>query len=216
MTNSNKATRVAAEASARKVTRIYKVAKTAFFDATDMLACIEVLEAGNQPDVLRSLESEGADRAADLIQKALLMRLLMTAMTAYDPMRPGDFHLKVGMDLIAEDIPRRFILQRDGDLSRIEAAETRWAECLQFEPLSRLRKYRNKFVAHLSDPPAGMKDPIVPELFALARMTAEVAEHLAHGTGHFPSLRSQVTPYQNSGGVLWEKWKPNRDTLSDT
>jgi hypothetical protein len=216
MTDSNKATRVAAEAAARKVNRIYKVARTAFFEATDMLACIELLEASNQPDVLRSLESERADLAAGLIQKALFGRLLMTAMTAFDPVQSGDFHLKAGMDLIAEDIPRRFILQRGGDLSKIKAAERGWAECLQFEPRDRLRKYRNKFVAHLSDPPAGMKDPIVSELFALARMTAEVAEHLAHGTGTFPSLRSQVVPYQDSGGVLWEKWKPNRDTLSDT
>src|SRR6266540_2141962 len=98
MTNSNKATRVAAEAATRKVNRIYKVAKTAFFEATDMLACIEVLEAINQPDVLRSLESKRADLAAGLIQKALFGRLLMTTMTAFDRPQSGDFHLKVGMN----------------------------------------------------------------------------------------------------------------------
>ena len=196
-----------AKAAATKAERIYKVARIAFFEAIDIRACIEALEASNQPEVLRSLNNARAAHAADLIQKALFGRLLITVMTAFDPVKRGDFHLKVGMDLIGEEIPRMAVLQRGGKLDDIQAAERRWAECLNFEPRDRLRTYRNKSVAHLSDPPDGMEDPIISELFALARMTAEVAEHLAHGTGFAAvSLESQMIPFRESSRAFWGKW----------
>jgi hypothetical protein len=194
-----------------KVERILKVAKIAFLEAIDIRACIEALEASNQPDVSQSLDDAKAARAAQLTQKALFGRLLMEVMTAFDPLRnSGDYHLRVGMKLIAQDIPRRAVLQRGGKIDDIEAAEHCWAKCLNFEPLERLRTYRNKFVAHLSDPPAGMKDPMISELFDLARMTAEVAEHLARGTGIVAvSLESQVIVYRESSHAFWGKWKAN-------
>jgi hypothetical protein len=99
----------AAREAAKKAERIYKVAHIAFFEAIDVRACIETLEASNQSGVLQSLENANAARAAGLIQKALFGRLLMEVMTALDPVRcEGDFHLRVGMDLISEEIPRVF------------------------------------------------------------------------------------------------------------
>jgi len=191
-----------------KVERILKVAKIAFFEAIDMRACIEALEASNQSNVSRSLDDAKAALAAELIQKALFGRLLMEVMTAFDPEKQGDFHLKVGMNLIRQDVPRKIVLQRGGKIEDIEAAERCWTRCLNFEPFERLRTYRNKFVAHLSDSPAGMKDPIISELFDLARMTAEVAENLAHGTGVATvSLESQVMPHQESSRAFWAPWR---------
>jgi hypothetical protein len=53
-----------------------------------------------------------------------------------------------------------------------------------------------------------MKDPIISELFNLARMTADVAELLAHGTGIAAvSLESQVIPFRDSSRAFWDKWK---------
>jgi hypothetical protein len=74
-----------AKVAAAKVKLIYKVARIAFFEATDIRACIEALEASNQADVLRSLENANAARAAGFIQKALFGRLLIGVMTAFDP-----------------------------------------------------------------------------------------------------------------------------------
>jgi hypothetical protein len=194
--------------AAKKLERILKVAKTAFFEAIDIRACIECLEASNEAAVLRSLNDAKAVRAADLIRQALFGRLLVEVMTAFDPRKPGDFHLRAGMDLLVEPIPRLALLERGGKLEDIEAAEHRWAECLSFEPLARLRMYRNKKVVHWSDPPDGVKDPIISELFALARMTAEVAEHLAHATRFAAvSLDSQVVPFRDSSRAFWGKWK---------
>ena len=44
-----------AKATAAKVEQILKVAKASFFDAIDFLGCIEMLEAGNRPEIVQSL-----------------------------------------------------------------------------------------------------------------------------------------------------------------
>jgi hypothetical protein len=198
-----------AKATAAKVERILKVARVAFFNAIDFLNCIEALEAGNRSEILRSLEAANAGPAADLVQKALFERLLMGVMTTFDPVRRGDFHLGVGMKLVAEKAPRIVLCQmRGANLADIEAAERRWKECLDFESLDALRTYRNKVVAHLSEYPADTDKPIVHQLFDLAAMTAKVAELLAHGTGIAAvSLESQVIPFRESSRAFWEKWK---------
>jgi hypothetical protein len=197
-----------AKAPAAKVERILKVAKFAFVDAIDFLGCIELLEEGNRQDIFQSLASAKASRAADLIQRALFGRVLMEVLTAFDPVRPGDFHLGVGMKLVAEEAPRIALCGMKGaNLANIEAAERRWAECLNFESLDALRTYRNKVVAHLSEYPADEEKPIVRHLFHLAAMTAKVAELLAHGTGIAAvSLDSQVVPFRESSRAFWEKW----------
>jgi hypothetical protein len=59
----------------------------------------------------------------------------------------------------------------------------------------------------MSDYSADMEQPVVHQLFELARMTAEVAEHLAHGTGIAAvSLESQVGLFRESGRAFWDKW----------
>jgi|SRR6516164_1738294 len=198
-----------AKATAAKVEQILKVAKASLVDAIDFLGCIEMLEAGNRPEVIQSLAAAKAARAADLIQRALFGHCLMSVMTAFDPVRSGDFHLRVGMTLVAEQTPRMALGEMKGtSLVDIEAAERRWAECLNFEHLESLRTYRNKSVAHMSQFPADMQQPVVRHLFDLAKMTAKVAELLAHGTGIAGvSLESQIVPFRESGCAFWEKWK---------
>jgi hypothetical protein len=202
-----------AKATAAKVEQILKVAKASFFDAIDFLGCIEMLEAGNRPEIVQSLAAAKAGHAADLIQRALFGHCLMSVMTAFDPVLPGDFHLRVGMTLVAEQTPRMTLRKRRGtNFADIEEAERRWAECLNFEYLESLRTYRNKSVAHMSRFPANMQQPVVRQLFDLAAMTAKVAELLARGTGIAGvSLESQVTPFQESSRAFWEKWKTAQD-----
>jgi len=95
-----------------------------------------MLEASNEPDVIASINNAKAADALDLIQKALLGRLVVGVTGALAPRRdPGDFHLRVGMDLIREEVPRQTILLKGGalKLADIETAERRWAECLDYE-----------------------------------------------------------------------------------
>jgi hypothetical protein len=197
-----------AKATAAKVERILKIARVAFFDAIDTLSCIEVLEASNRPEIIQSLAAANAGRAAELIEKALFGRVLMQVMTAFDPVRPDDFHLGVGMKLVADKVPRIVLCKSKGThLADIKAAERNWAKCVNFKPLDSLRTYRNKVVAHLSEYPADKDKPIVSQLFDLAKMTAKVAELLAHGTGIAAvSLESQVVPFRESSRALWERW----------
>ena len=116
-----------AKATAAKVELILKVAKAAFVDAIDFLACIETLEAGNQPEIIQSLTAAKAGRTAELIQRALFGHCLTSVMTAFDPVRSGDFHLAVGMALVAQPIPRMALCGMKGtNLADIEAAERQW------------------------------------------------------------------------------------------
>ena len=196
-------------AAVAKVERIVKVAKASFFDAVDFLACIEVLEAGNRHEIDRAVTAANAGRAADLVKRALFGHCLMSVMTAFDPERSaGDFHLGVGMKLVADPITREHLLKRNGaNLADIESAQRRWVDCLNFKPLKSLRTFRNKSVVHMSDYSADMEQPVVHQLFELARMTAEVAEHLAHGTGIAAvSLESLVGLFRESGRAFWDKW----------
>jgi hypothetical protein len=199
-----------ARKTAAKIELILKVAKAAFFDAIDFLSCIETLEAGNRREIIQSLAAAKAERTADLVQRALFGHCLMSVMTAFDPIRRrGDFHLRVAMKLVAEQTPRMALCRMENtNLADIEAAERHWARCLNFQHLESLRTYRNKSVAHMSQSPADMEQPLVHQLFELARMTAKVAELLARGTGIAQvSLGSQVEPFRESGRTFWDKWK---------
>jgi len=198
-----------AKTAADNAKRILKVAKAAYSAAQDLCSCIELLKAGNRSDVIASLQKANAREAVDLIQKALLGRLVMGVTCALAPKRDfGDFHLRVGMGLIREEIPRQVILLRGGNLADIKKAERLWAKCEKYKPTGWLRIYRNKVVAHLSELPANMKDPKIAELFTLARMIAGVAEGLAHGTGITTiSLDTQMRVFRKRARAFWKKWK---------
>jgi hypothetical protein len=190
--------------------RILKVAQYAFLEAIDYLICIELLEAGNRPDIEASINKAGAGPAGDLIQRALFGRLLIGVMAAHDQgSRAGDFHLAIGMQLLAKPGARKLISERTGaNAVQLGQAENLWAECLKFEALPRLRVYRHKFVAHLSDPPPDLIQPLKGELLILARKTAEVAEMLAAGTGVVTaSLNAQAETFRPSARAFWAPWR---------
>ena len=86
MTDSDEAAKAAAKAE-----RILTAARAAWLEAIDLCSCIETLEAGNQPEVLSAIRDAKAHHAADLVQRAFFGRLLMEVMTAFDPVREGDF-----------------------------------------------------------------------------------------------------------------------------
>lgn len=70
-----------------------------------MLACIEVLEAGNEKQVLAGLKDQQALRAIGIIRTALFGHLLMLSMRPFDPVKKGDQHLAVAFELLKnEDI----------------------------------------------------------------------------------------------------------------
>jgi hypothetical protein len=66
----------------------------------------------------------------------------------------------------------------------------------------------------MSDYSADMEQPVVHQLFELARMTAEVAEHLARGTGIAAvSLESQVGLFRESGSRVLGQMVDRRRSL---
>jgi hypothetical protein len=92
-----------AEEAAVQAERILRVAKAAWFEAIDFCSCIEMLEAGNQPDIIASIQKVvGACDVVDLIRKALLGRLVIGVTGALCAL-PRLRRLSLGMDLIREE-----------------------------------------------------------------------------------------------------------------
>ncbi len=67
----------------------------------------------------------------------------MSVMTAFDPVRRGDFHLRAGMDLLAEEIPRTALCQMNGtNLADIAEHLAHGAGIAQVSPESQVTPFR--------------------------------------------------------------------------
>jgi hypothetical protein len=189
------------------ISRIHKVAQIAFLEAIDCGATIKILSEGNGDSIANNLEKLQADLAAGLVQKALFGRLLITVMTAFDPVRKGDFHLRVAIELLTEPVIG-ILTQHGSDAELLGQALELWNQCLVHPQMGELRNYRNKEAVHLSDRPESVRDPLIGELLELANMMTRVCELLANGLKMVDlSLESQVLVYEKSARQFWKPWK---------
>lgn len=184
---------------------VQNVASRAYLDAIDAMACIEILERGNHLAVTKGINEAGAGRAATLIKHALFNRILFITMRAYDTVRKGDHHLKVAFNKLAGSN----LIEKTGEREQrdIVSAQSLWDNALNDPKLAKLRHYRNKHAAHLSQPDPNIDTPIVIELFQFARLTASIAEKLANGAGVFTmTLQNQIDAYEDSADAFWSHW----------
>lgn len=129
---------------------------------------------------------------------------------AYDPPRRGDRHLAVAFDLLNNNSVFGEVARR-GSLQSLQEAMQLWAAATDHPHRNVLRTFRNKFVAHLSQPPAGVPKPTIIQLFEVAADTAAVWERLAWGTGVTSiALQLQVQAYRESAQAFWRPWTEAR------
>jgi hypothetical protein len=129
--------------------RVIKVAKHAFLSAIDYQGCIAVLEVGNNSQVWQAINDAGADKVAKLIRVTLFLRILMEVMREFDPPRPGDYHLRIGIDLLSNNNAVFQKLAAKGNAQDLTAAIQRFG-ILDADPrCNKLRHLRNKQAAHL-------------------------------------------------------------------
>ncbi|HVV79317.1 MAG TPA: hypothetical protein VHD59_06850 [Pseudolabrys sp.] len=181
---------------------VKKIAASGFTDAIEMLAIIEVLEAGNV-GATPALNAAGAGRAAGHIQRALFTRLHFLVARAYSKSRDGDLHARRAFDLLKSHAVAKE-MQNPGDLAE---ARQFWVKCCGDHRLQRFLHFRDKFLAHLGEPEPGQDIPTYGEVFAIARQTATALEKLAHVTGVVGlSLESQIPAHKESAEKFWEPW----------
>ena len=187
---------------------VRKVAHRGYLDGIDTLACIEILERGNSPEVIEQIIAAGAAKAADLIRKSLLDRMHMNFMRAYDPVRKGDNHLRVAFEILRKPggLDLAPTKRQRSDLTK---ALKLWNDAEADPRLKTLRHLRNKFVAHLSEPNKQIPIPKIRELFGFAKKTCEIWERLSFGTGVVMiELSHQTEAYSESADAFWAAWNP--------
>jgi hypothetical protein len=181
---------------------VKKIAASAFADAIEMLAIIEVLEAGNIK-ATPALNAAGAGRAAGHIQRALFTRLHFLVARAYSKSRDGDLHARRAFDLLkSHGVAKE--MKNPGDFA---AAKQFWVRCCGDHRLQRFLHFRDKFLAHLGEPEPAQGIPTYGEVFAIARQTATALEKLAHVTGVVSlSLDTQIPSHKESAEKFWAPW----------
>jgi hypothetical protein len=181
---------------------VRKISASAFTDAIEMLAIIEVLEVGNVR-ATEALNNAGAGRAAEHIKRALFTRLHFLVARAYSKSRDGDLHARRAFDLLKSHTVAKD-MQNPGDLPE---ASKFWVKCCGDHRLQKFLHFRDKFLAHLGEPDPKMEIPTYGEVFAIARQTATALEKLAHVTGVVGlSLDTQLPAHKESAEKFWAPW----------
>jgi hypothetical protein len=191
-----------------KAKLVRQISAEAFTDATDLMACLAVLREGKSLVVARALEVANAALAANIVQTALLQRMLMTVERAFavNP-RPSDRHARVAFEyLLDQNIFDE--VANAGSRKQLEQACTTWCNYDADPRRKRLKHYRDKVVAHTA-----VRDPAIPpllvsELSTYAMGTADVLARLARGTGVVAfNLGVQTAAYDASAKAFWSAWR---------
>jgi hypothetical protein len=87
-----------------KAELVRQISAVAFTDAIDLMACLGVLRESESLGVAHALQAANASRAATIVQKALLQRVLMTIERAFAPVnrKKSDRHARVAFEYLSD------------------------------------------------------------------------------------------------------------------
>jgi len=192
-----------------KAELVKQISANGFKEAIDLMACLAVLREGESLILPRTLEAANATRAAIIVQRALLQRVLMTVERAFAPAnRPkSDRHARVAFTHLSD---RNVFdeVAHAGSRTLLHHACDRWRDLDADSRRKRLKHYRDKVVAH-----TGVRElpvPLVSELTSYAMSTADVLARLARGTGVIEleqQLKVQTDAYDASAKAFWSVWR---------
>jgi hypothetical protein len=183
---------------------VREISASAFTDAIEMLAIIEVLVAGNEKPVIKGVNDAGAGRAAEHVKRALFTRLHLLVARCYGKTRRKDRHARKAFEILKDPNVAKE-MQSPTDL---KGAQTKWDACCSDDRLTAFIHFRDKYIAHLGEPDPGLGIPTYGEVFALTRATATALEKLAHATGVVTlTLESQVPTHRESAQKFFAPWR---------
>jgi AbiU2 len=191
---------------------VRKISAEAFTDAIDLMACLAVLREGKSLVAPKALEAANASLAANIVQKALLQRVLTTVERAFAPVnRPkSDRHARVAFKYLADQNIFDEIANA-GSRKHLQQACDTWRNYDADPRRERLKHYRDKAVAHAGKRNPAIPLPLVSELSTYAMGTADVLARLARGTGVVNlQLRVQTAAYDASAKAFWSVWRAQR------
>jgi hypothetical protein len=188
------------------VDQIQKIARRGYNDAITALASVEILEAGNTPQVIAALSRRPAGSSLKIIRFALFSNLVLMVCRFFDPIRNGDQHLRVAVNLL-QDPATRAAVGKKGNPVELEQAISLYAKADADPRQIHVRHVRNKELAHLSDRNPDIPRPLVIETFSFARDVAQIAEAMAFGAGVASvRLEAQLRVHRVGSAELWQPW----------
>lgn len=166
----------------RHVETIRKIAEKALDDAIEITLLIALLEGQNASEINKLLNEAGIPvRAAMVLRNALFARLAILIARAYAQRRTGDLHLRVAADLLNNSVARQIFASGNG-AEKLAAFDKHWAKCRSDPRLPPIKKFRDKYVAHLGEP-KDLPEATYRDLFAFGAATAKAMELLTFATG---------------------------------
>ena len=195
-----------------KAKLVRQISAVAFTDAIDLMACLGVLRESESLGVAHALQAANASRAATIVQKALLQRVLMTIERAFAPVnrKKSDRHARVAFEYLSD--PSIFDeVAKAGSRKHLEQACATWRTYDQDARRRRLQHYRDKVVAHAGERDPTIPVPLVSELRNYAMGTADALARLARGSG-VVELGLQTAAYDESAKAFWRVWRRQRKT----
>jgi hypothetical protein len=139
---------------------------------------------------------------AQCVYRALWSRLLVIVTRAYAAARPSDRHAQYAFDLLKDPAVRSEV-EKTGNPTALADAVALWAKCRGDHRRTSIDAFRDKQIAHWG--PLGSGPPIINDIFAVSRATADALERLAQGTGVVTlSLGSQMMGYRNKADRFWK------------
>jgi HEPN superfamily AbiU2-like protein len=192
-----------------KAQLVKQISATGFTEAIDLMACLAVLREGESLVVPQALEAANAARAATIVQKALLQRVLMTVERAFAPVnRPNsDRHARVAFDYLSDTNIFDEVADA-GSRKHLQQACAIWRKYDADPRRQRLKHYRDRVVAHTGAPNPAIPVPLISDLRGYAMGTADVLGRLARGSGVVGfNLRVQTTAYVESAKAFWNVWR---------
>ncbi|MBZ3693262.1 AbiU2 domain-containing protein [Phyllobacterium calauticae] len=192
-----------------------EAAALGYQDAVLSLAMVETVKRWDSPECKATLEEANAGRAAQLVIDGLLFRLHMFITRAFLPVRyEDDRHLKTAIEFLEREASLNN-LQDAHDPERLKRAISAFNAVAQDGRLKRLKKMRNKQLAHM----ASYKEqnrPTINDLFEMAKLSSDIWENLAIGSAVILiDVEIQLRAYRRSADIFWSKWDGNRSTSDD-
>lgn len=182
-----------------------EVVADGYRDAVECRALIDIYQSGQAAYL--ALNSCPAGPAFQYVCLALSYRLQLLVVRAYGDVRYGDDrNLRAAITFLQEG-SRFDELDSNANRDLLDAAIQRFNFALEDRRLTRLKKMRDKRVAHIAVYNYGPESPTYPELFEFAEVTIQIWKNLALGLKVMPeNLGTSMEAADASAKAFWKPW----------
>ena len=186
-------------------TTLREAAADGYRDAVECRSLIDIYQSGQ--DVFLALNSSPAAPAFNGLCLALSYRLQLLVVRAYGDVRREDDRNLHAVIMFLQADSRLVNVANNSNRSLVEGAIRRFGFARKDSRLPRLKKMRDKKVAHIAVYEYGPDSPTYQELFEFAEVTIEIWKDLASGLNAIPAnLGTSMEGSEAAAKAFWKHW----------